>query len=38
MVFGDTASITAMEITENSLAFIIPGFIHAAIAELHYFG
>ena len=30
---GDTASITAMEITENSLAFIIPGFMHAAITD-----
>ena len=27
---GDTASITAMEITENALAFVIPGFMDAA--------
>ena len=32
-VIGDTASISAMEITENSLAFIIPGFMHAAITD-----
>jgi Domain of unknown function (DUF4396) len=32
-VVGDTASITAMEITENSLAFIIPGFMHAVITD-----
>jgi hypothetical protein len=32
-VVGDTASITAMEITENSLAFIIPGFMHAAVTD-----
>jgi hypothetical protein len=32
-VVGDTASIAAMEITENSLAFIIPGFMHAAITD-----
>jgi hypothetical protein len=31
-VVGDTASITAMEITENSLAFVIPGFMHAVLA------
>ena len=30
---GDTASIAAMEITENSLAFIIPGFMHAALTD-----
>ena len=29
-VVGDTASIAAMEITENSLVFVIPGFMHAA--------
>lgn len=29
-VVGDTASIAAMEITENSLVFIIPDFMHAA--------
>ena len=29
-VVGDTASIAAMEITENSLLFLIPGFMHAA--------
>ena len=28
-VVGDTASIAAMEITENSLVFVIPGFMHA---------
>ncbi len=32
-VVGDTASIAAMEITENSLAFIIPGFMHAAVTD-----
>jgi hypothetical protein len=32
-VVGDTASIAAMEITENSLVFVIPGFIHAAITD-----
>ena len=32
-VIVDTASITAMEITENSLAFIIPGFMNAAITD-----
>jgi hypothetical protein len=32
-VVGDTASIAAMEITENSLVFIIPGFMHAAITD-----
>jgi hypothetical protein len=32
-VVGDTASISAMEITENSLAFIISGFMHAAITD-----
>jgi hypothetical protein len=32
-VIGDTASISAMEITENSLAFIIPGFMHAALTD-----
>src|SRR5215216_477452 len=30
---GDTASITAMEITENSLAFVIPGFMDAALTD-----
>src|SRR5215210_6380784 len=30
---GDTASIAAMEITENSLAFIIPGFMDAALTD-----
>ena len=28
---GNIASITAMEITKNSLTFIIPGFMHAAL-------
>ena len=32
-VIGDTASITAMEITENTPAFIIPGFMHAGITD-----
>jgi hypothetical protein len=32
-VIGDTASISVMEITENSLAFVIPGFMHAAITD-----
>ena len=30
---GDTASITAMEITENSLVFLIPGFMHAGVTD-----
>jgi hypothetical protein len=30
---GDKASITAMEITENSLAFVIPGFMDAALTD-----
>jgi hypothetical protein len=30
---GDTASIAAMEITENSLAFIIPGFMDAVLTD-----
>jgi hypothetical protein len=30
IVVGGTVSIAAMEITENSLIFIIPGFMHAA--------
>jgi hypothetical protein len=30
---GDTVSIAAMEITENSLAFIIPGFMHTALTD-----
>jgi hypothetical protein len=30
---GDTSSIAAMEITENSLAFIIPGFMDAALTD-----
>jgi hypothetical protein len=30
---GDTASIAAMEITENSLVFVIPGFMHAALTD-----
>ena len=32
-VVGDTTSIAAMEITENSLVFIIPGFMHAALTD-----
>jgi hypothetical protein len=32
-IVGDTASIAAMEITENSLVFVIPGFMHAAITD-----
>ena len=28
-VVGDTASIAAMETIENSLAFVIPGFMHS---------
>ncbi len=32
-VVGDTANIAAMEITENSLAFIIPGFMDAALTD-----
>ena len=30
---GDTARIAAMEITENSLVFVIPGFMHAALTD-----
>ncbi len=30
---GDTTSIAAMEITENSLVFVIPGFMHAALTD-----
>jgi hypothetical protein len=33
-VVGDTASIAAMEITENSLVFVIPGFMHAALTDV----
>ncbi|SRR5512145_3258338 len=32
-VVGDTASIAAMETIENSLAFIIPGFMHTTPTE-----
>ena len=32
-VIGDTASIAAMETIENSLAFIIPGFMHSGPTE-----
>jgi hypothetical protein len=32
-VVGDIASIAAMEITENSLVFVIPGFMHAALTD-----
>ena len=32
-VIGDTASIAAMETVENSLAFIIPGFMHSRPTE-----
>ena len=32
-VVGDTASIAAMETIENSLAFIIPGFMHRTPTE-----
>ena len=32
-VVGDTASISAMEITENLLAFTIPGFMMASLME-----
>jgi hypothetical protein len=32
-VVGDTTSIAAMEITENSLVFVIPGFMHAALTD-----
>ena len=32
-VVGDTASIAAMEITENSLVFTIPGFMHASLTD-----
>jgi hypothetical protein len=32
-VIGDTASISAMEITENALAFLIPGFMMATLGD-----
>lgn len=32
-IVGDTASIAAMETIENSLAFIIPGFMHTGPTE-----
>ncbi|AIC15289.1 DUF4396 domain-containing protein [Nitrososphaera viennensis] len=32
-VIGDTASISAMEVTENLLAFMIPGFMMATLAD-----
>ncbi|AIF84467.1 protein of unknown function (DUF4396) [Candidatus Nitrososphaera evergladensis SR1] len=32
-VIGDTASISAMELTENLLAFAIPGFMMASLAD-----
>jgi len=32
-VIGDTASISAMEVTENLLAFVIPGFMMASLAD-----
>ena len=32
-VVGDTASIAAMEFVENSLAFMIPGFMHSGPVE-----
>jgi uncharacterized protein DUF4396 len=35
-VVGDTASIAAMEITENSLVFLIPGFMHAGLTDLTF--
>lgn len=30
---GDTVSISAMEITENSLVFLIPGFMHVGLTD-----
>lgn len=32
-VIGDTASISAMEVTENLLAFVIPGFMVASLTR-----
>lgn len=32
-VVGDTASIAAMEVAENSLVFLIPGFMHAGLLD-----
>ena len=32
-VIGDTASISAMEITENALVFVIPGFMMAGLTD-----
>jgi hypothetical protein len=32
-VIGDTASISAMEVVENALAFAIPGFMMATITD-----
>jgi len=34
---GDTASISAMEIAENSIAFLIPGFMGAALLSITFF-
>lgn len=34
---GDTASISAMEIAENSIAFLIPGFMGAALLSMTFF-
>ena len=33
---GDTASIAAMEIVENSLVFVLPGFIHASLTDVTF--
>lgn len=32
-ILGDTASITSMEFAENSLVFVIPGFMHATMID-----
>jgi hypothetical protein len=32
-IVGDTASIASMEIAENGLAFLIPGFMHASLLD-----
>jgi len=34
---GDTASISAMEIAENSIAFLIPGFMGATLLSITFF-
>jgi len=35
-VSGDTASITSMEFAENTIAFLIPGFMAASLFDLMF--